>query len=181
MKQLLDFIPLVIFFVLFKMYDIYVGVSALMISSTIALILSAIIFKKVEKVALFTYLMIMVFGTMTLYFHNPNFIKWKVTIIYILFALILAVSQFIFKKPLLQKLLNKEIELEDQVWNRINLVWILFFALCAIANLYITYFMSEEFWATFKVFILPGITLLVTLITGLYIYKNIDKTKLNNN
>ncbi|WP_392565722.1 septation protein A [Utexia brackfieldae] len=181
MKQLLDFIPLVIFFVLFKMYDIYVGVTALMIASTICLIIAGIIFKKIEKIALFTYFMIMIFGAMTLYFHNPDFIKWKVTILYMLFAIILAVSQFIFKNPLLQKLLNKEIVLNDQVWNRINLAWILFFALCAMANLYVTYFMSEEFWATFKVFILPAITLLFTLMTGLYIYKSMDKSKLNNN
>lgn len=178
MKQLLDFIPLVIFFVVFKMSDIYDGVAALMISSTIALLLTWLIYKKIEKIAIFAYLMIIIFGALTLYFRNDAFIKWKVTILYLLFALILLVSQFMFKKPILQKLLGKELVLADSIWHKINLIWTLFFIICALANLYVTYYMSQEFWATFKVFILPGVTLLFTIVTGIYIYKNVDKSDL---
>jgi intracellular septation protein len=177
MKQLLEFIPLIIFFILFKIYDIYVGVSALMITSTIAFVINWMIDKKIEKIALFTYLMIMVFGAMTLYFHNANFIKWKVTIIYLLFSIALFTSQLVFKKPLLQNMLAKGFELDNSVWNRLNIVWAIFFLACAMANLYITYFMSEQFWATFKVFILPSLTLVISGITGIYIYKNINKVE----
>ncbi|MCO6523634.1 MAG: septation protein A [Candidatus Schmidhempelia sp.] len=177
MKQILEFIPLIIFFILFKMYDIYVGVSALMISSTISFFINWLIDKKIEKMALFTYLMIMIFGTMTLYFHNANFIKWKVTIIYLLFAIVLLTSQIVFKKPLLQNMLAKGFELNNSVWNKLNMIWAIFFLVCAIANLYITYFMSEEFWATFKVFILPSLTLVISVISGIYMYKNINKAE----
>ncbi|QIQ21618.1 septation protein A [Zophobihabitans entericus] len=175
MKQLLDFIPLVIFFILFKVYDIYIGVTGLMIASTVALIITWIIYKKIEKVALFAYLMIIIFGALTLYFRNPDFIKWKVTIIYFIFAIILLASQLIFKKPLLQKLLGKELNLPTQIWNKLNFSWVIFFIVCALANLYITYSMSQEFWVTFKTFILPGITLVFTILSGIYIYKQIDK------
>lgn len=171
MKNLLDFIPLVIFFILFKLYDIYVGVSGLMIASTLSFILTGLIYKKIDKVILFTYLSIIIFGAMTLYFHDANFIKWKVTIIYLIFAITLLVSQFIFKKPILQKMLSEEIELDNNAWKRIHFTWFIFFLMCAITNLYVTYFMSESAWATFKVFVLPAATIVFTALSGLYIYK----------
>lgn len=177
MKQLLEFIPLIIFFILFKMYDIYVGISALMITSTVAFIINWMIYKKIEKMALFTYLMIIIFGAMTLYFHNAAFIKWKVTIIYLLFSVVLFTSQLVFKKPLLQNILAKSVELDNLVWHRLNIVWAIFFLACAMANLYITYFMSEQFWVTFKVFILPSLTLVISVISGIYMYKNINKVE----
>lgn len=171
MKQLIDFVPLVIFFVFFKVYDIYIGVTALMIASTLSLIITWAIYKKIEKVMLFTYLLVVIFGAMTLYFHNPNFIKWKVTIVYLLFATLLLVSQFVFKKPILQALLTKEVHLNGIVWKKINFVWFLFCLACAGSNLYVTYFMSESAWATFKVFVLPITTIIFTLMSGIYIYK----------
>lgn len=171
MKHLLDFLPLVIFFILFKLYDIYVGVSGLMIASTLSFILTGLIYKKIDNIMLFGCLSILIFGAMTLYFHDANFIKWKVTIIYLVFATILLVSQFILKKPILQKMLSEEIKLDDNVWKKIHFIWFIFFLMCAITNLYVTYFMSESAWATFKVFVLPAATIVFTALSGLYIYK----------
>lgn len=172
MKQALDFLPLIVFFIFFKLYDIYVGVTALMIASTLSLCLIGLLYRKIERMMLFTYGMVIIFGAMTLYFHNPQFIKWKVTLIYSLFALILLGSQWVFKKPLLQNLLGKEIPLSQNNWKKINFFWAVFFLGCAAANLYVTYYLSESAWATFKVFVLPAVTVFFIAISGVYIYKN---------
>lgn len=178
MKQLLNFIPLIFFFVFLMMYDIFAGVKALMISATVAFVVSWLIYKKIEKVELFSYLMIMIFGGLTLYLHNEDFIKWKVTLINFLFAIVLLISQVFFKKNLIQKLLGKEIQLETAAWNKLNILWAFFFIFCGIISLYVTYNMSTEFFGVFKTFILPGASLLLALVSGIYIYQKSDK---NNN
>ncbi|KDN11292.1 inner membrane-spanning protein YciB [Gilliamella sp. Imp1-1] len=175
MKQLLNFIPLVFFFVFLTMYDVFVGVQALMIAATACFLLILILYRKLDKVELISYLMVMVFGGFTLYMRDPNIIKWKVTIINFLFASALLVSQFFFKKNLLQTMLGKEIQLETNIWNKLNLLWIFFFILCGTISLGATYYMTDDFFWIFKVFILPGASLLLSLISGIYIYKNMNK------
>ncbi|MCX8641527.1 MULTISPECIES: inner membrane-spanning protein YciB [unclassified Gilliamella] len=175
MKQLLNFIPLIFFFVFLTMYDIFAGVQALMISATIAFLIILVIYRKIDKVELLSYLMIMIFGGFTLYTREPNIIKWKVTIINFIFASALLISQFIFKKNLLQKMLGKELQLNLAVWNRLNLLWIIFFISCGVISLITTYYAPDEFFWIFKVFILPGASLLLSLISGIYIYRNLNK------
>lgn len=84
-------------------------------------------YRKVEKMTLITFLMVLVFGTLTLVFHNDLFIKWKVTVIYALFALALLISQWVLKKPLVQRMLGKELTLPDKVWSNLNLAQAVFF------------------------------------------------------
>ncbi|MWP45942.1 inner membrane-spanning protein YciB [Gilliamella sp. Pas-s27] len=175
MKQLLNFIPLVFFFIFLTMYDVFVGVQALMIAATVCFLLILILYRKIDKIELISYLMIMVFGGFTLYMRDPNIIKWKVTIINFLFAMALLVSQFIFKKNLLQKMLSKEIQLDINIWNKLNLLWVVFFILCGTISLGATYYTTDNFFWIFKVFILPGASLLLSLISGIYIYKNMNK------
>lgn len=82
MKQLLDFIPLIIFFALYKLFDIYVATGALIAATAVQIVLTYFIYKKVEKMQLITFVMVALFGGMTIFLHDDNFIKWKVTIVY---------------------------------------------------------------------------------------------------
>lgn len=123
MKQFLDFLPLIVFFAFYKLYDIYVASGALIVATALALVFTWIKYRKVEKMTLITFLMVLVFGTLTLVFHNDLFIKWKVTVIYTLFALALLISQLVLKKPLVQRMLGKELTLPDKVWSNLNLAW----------------------------------------------------------
>ncbi len=102
MKQLIDFIPLIVFFILYKTHDIYVATGALIAATAVQVALTWILYKKIEKMQLITFVMVAVFGGLTLFLHDDNFIKWKVTIIYTLFAGGLAVSQYL-GKPLIKK------------------------------------------------------------------------------
>lgn len=101
MKQFLDFLPLVVFLAFYKTYDIYAVTAALITATAIVLIYSWTRFRKVEKIALITFVLVVVFGGLTLFLHNDEFIKWKVTVIYALLAGALLVSQWVMKKPLI--------------------------------------------------------------------------------
>lgn len=174
MKQLLDFIPLIIFFVLYKMFDIYTATGALIAATAVQILVTYFLYKKVENMQLVTFVMVAVFGGMTIFLHDDNFIKWKVTIIYAVFALGLVITQCI-GKPVIKGMLGKEISLSDATWSKINWAWALFFSGCALLNIYIAFSMSLDVWVNFKVFGLLGATLLFTLLTGMYIYKHLPK------
>ena len=97
MKQLLDFIPLVIFFAAYKFANIYVATGALMGATLLQMLIVWMLYKKLERNQLITLGLVLVFGTMTLVFHNEAFIKWKVTVLYAAFAIALWFSQFVSK------------------------------------------------------------------------------------
>ncbi|MEH0875853.1 septation protein A [Pectobacterium cacticida] len=173
MKQLLDFIPLVVFFAAYKLYDIYIASGALIAATALSLAITWVLYRKIEKMTLITFSMVVVFGSLTLIFHNDLFIKWKVTIIYALFAAALLFSQFIMKQTLIQKMLGKELALPSPVWGKLNLAWAIFFLACGIANVYIAFWLPQSVWVNFKVFGLTAATLMFTLLCGFYIYRHL--------
>ncbi|MDW5498458.1 septation protein A [Pseudomonas lundensis] len=175
MKQFLDFLPLIVFFAFYKLYDIYVASGALIVATALALVFTWFKYRKIEKMTLITFLMVLVFGTLTLVFHNDLFIKWKVTIIYCLFAVALLISQLVLKKPLVQRMLGKELTLPDKVWNNLNLAWAVFFLACGLANIYVAFWLPQSVWVNFKVFGLTALTLVFTLLSGVYIYRHMPE------
>ncbi|WP_457914509.1 septation protein A [Candidatus Hartigia pinicola] len=181
MKQIIDFIPLVIFFIVYKSYDVFYASGVLLITTPLALFATYVIYKKVEAVAKIACIIVMFFTSLTLIFHSDIFIKWKVTIIYTLFALILLFSQFCTKKPLMQRILghHQEIKLLDSNWAKLNSAWAIFFTICAVSNIYIAFWLPLDTWINFKVFGLTTATLLFTILSIVYIYKNTSKKKAN--
>ncbi|EKY3117273.1 septation protein A [Cronobacter turicensis] len=175
MKQLLDFLPLIVFFVVYKLHDIFWATAALIVATALAVIYSWYKYRKVEKMTLVTFVLVAVFGGLTIYFHNAEFIKWKVTIIYALFAGALLIGQWVMKKPLIQSMLGKEITLPPHAWSRLNIAWALFFIFCGLLNIYVAFWLPEAVWMNFKVFAIPGLTLLFTLLSGVYIYHHMPQ------
>lgn len=170
MKQLLDFLPLVLFFIVYKNYGVQEGALVLVGATMVQLVLLKLLYKKIEKSQWITGGAVVFFGLLTVYFNDLAFLKWKVTIINALFAGVLLVSQFVFKKPLIQLLLGKELTLPASVWAKLNLGWVGFFLLCMILNMVISTYFSDDVWANFKVFGLTGLSLCAILATGVYIY-----------
>ncbi|ALB55196.1 septation protein A [Cronobacter universalis] len=175
MKQLLDFLPLIVFFVVYKLHDIFWATAALIVATALAVIYSWYKYRKVEKMTLVTFVLVAVFGGLTIYFHNAEFIKWKVTIIYALFAGALLIGQWVMKKPLIQSMLGKEITLPPHAWSRLNIAWALFFIFCGLLNIYVAFWLPEAVWMNFKVFGIPGLTLVFTLLSGVYIYRHMPQ------
>ncbi len=178
MKQLIEFIPLIIFFVLYKMYDIYVATGALIAATAIQIVITFIIYRKFEKIQLITFSMVAVFGGMTIFLQDENFIKWKVTIVYLVFAVGLLVTE-IMGKPIIKGMLAKEINLPDTVWKKVNYAWIGFFSFCAALNVYVAFTLSLDVWVNFKVFGLLAATFGFMILTGIYIYKHMPKDEHN--
>ncbi|MEZ9237663.1 septation protein A [Shewanella sp. 10N.286.52.A9] len=173
MKQLLDFLPLVIFFAIYKFYDIYTATGALIAATAVQLIVSYILYKQVEKMHLITFAMVTFFGTLTLIFHDDAFIKWKVTIVYAFFAIALLVSQLI-GKPILKSMLGKEMKCPDKIWVNVTWYWVAFFVACGLGNIYIAFSLPLETWVNFKVFGLTALTLVNTVVTVMYLYKHME-------
>ena len=171
MKQLLDFIPLIIFFTVYKLHDIYAATGALMATTLLQMIVVWVMYKKLERSHWITLVLVLGFGAMTLFFHNEAFIKWKVTVLYAAFGSALWISQFLFRKPLIKKMLGKEMSLPDAVWNRFNFSWGLLFWMDGAINVYIAFYLPTEIWVDFKVFGVLGLMLVSTLLTGIYIYR----------
>lgn len=181
MKQFADFIPLIVFFVVYKTVDIYAATGALMATTCLQLLIQWLKHKKLEKMHLVTLVLVLFFGGLTMFFQNDAFIKWKVTAVNGLFALALLVSRYGFGKNLIQQMLGKEMTVADGIWDRVNLAWVGFFTGCGLLNIYVAFSLSQEIWVNFKVFGLLGLTFLFTLATALYLYRHVpasDKTNL---
>lgn len=180
MKQLLEFIPLILFFVVYKFYGTQAAAITLIVATLIQLILFKLLYGKIEKMQLFLAGFVLLFGGLTAYFNDDAFLKWKVTIVNALFALALLISQFALKNPIIKHILAKEIHLPDTVWNKLNFGWAMFFLFCMLLNLYISYYMSNDAWYTFKVFGLTSLSLIATVATGIFIYPYLKKQEKPN-
>ena len=180
-KLFFDFFPLVIFFIAFKLYNIYVATGALMVASSIQIIYEYIKYKKVEAMHIITLVLVIIFGGLTIYFHNDRFIQWKVSILNWLFAIIFLASQFFMKKPIIRLLMEKSVLLPPKVWTRLNLAWIFYFTLLGFLNIYVAYYFSLNTWVNFKLFGLMGCTIIFIIAQSIYLFKHIKHTDQNNN
>ncbi|MCW9698309.1 MULTISPECIES: septation protein A [unclassified Avibacterium] len=176
MKQILEFIPLLVFFIVYKLVGIREAAIALIIATVIQLVVLKVKYGKIEKQQLIMGSAVVFFGALSAYFNELAFLKWKVTVIYALFALALIISQVMFNKPLIQQLLGKEIQLPDAVWYKLNMGWACFFLLCMVINIIISQYFSDDIWVDFKTFGIIGLSLIATVATGVYIYRYLPQT-----
>ncbi|HEL8731702.1 TPA: septation protein A, partial [Legionella pneumophila] len=135
MKLLFDFFPIVLFFIVYKFFGIYTATAVAMVASLTQVAFYRLKFQHYEKMHLFSLAIIMVLGGATLFFQNPWFIKWKPTGIYWLSALVFYGSGYIGSKPLIQKMMEANINLTTKIWYRLNLAWTLFFIVMGALNL----------------------------------------------
>lgn len=182
MNFLYDLLPVVLFFVAFKMFGIYVATTVGIIVTALQVLVTLLIKKRLDKQQFITLLVFLVFGGMTLYFHNPIFVKWKPTIIYWIFAIALFLSHFIGKKTLMQRMLEKLLEknqavLVNNVWKKINIAWTIFLIFLGGLNLYVAYHFSTDAWVNFKLYGTLGLLFLFTFAQSVYLAKNMVETK----
>ena len=180
MKLLFDLFPVILFFVAFKFQGIYVA-TAIAIAATIAQIAwTKFRHDKVDTMLWVSFAIIGVFGGATLLLHDETFIKWKPTVLYWLFSVILLVSNVMFNKNLMRSLLQEKIALPLHIWNRLNLGWSLFFAVLGFVNLYVAFNYSTDAWVNFKLFGFTGLMLVFVLAQSAWLAKYVDEKKENN-
>ncbi|PTT78320.1 septation protein A [Pelomonas sp. HMWF004] len=202
MKILLDFLPLILFFVAFKgaegnpdaaaafatqhlgflVQGGIVGPQEAPVLLATVVVMAATLAqaailklrgKKIDLMLWISLALVVVLGGATVWFHNETFIKWKPTGLYWAMALTLWISQAAFGKNLIQTMLSGELQLPGPVWLNLNRAWVLFFAAMGVVNLYVAYHFSTSTWANFKVFGVTGLIVLFTLAQGLYLSKHL--------
>lgn len=171
MKLLFDFFPIALFFIAYKLFDIYVATSLAMGGALFQVIFHRIKYGRYEKLHLVGLALILILGSATLFFHNPWFIKCKPTGIYWLFSLILLGSMFFNKKNIIQTMMDHNINLPNKIWKRLNIAWALYFIMMGGLNLYVAYYYTTDLWVNFKLFGGIGCMLLFIFIQALYLSK----------
>jgi len=196
-KFLFDFFSVVLFFLAFWFYDevktalIDGGVDpavltlhenntteAVLVATVVAIVATflqvAILWfrqRRVENMSLITLALLVVLGGATLLFKEEIFIKWKPTAVNWLFALVFFGSRFVGEKTLVQRMMEKGVQLPVDVWQRLNWSWVLFFLGMGFLNLYVMYQFSTEFWVNFKLFGLIGLTLVFVVGQSFYLIR----------
>lgn len=145
MKLLADFFPILLFFLAYKLYDIYVATAVAIAASVIQVAASWYRHHRVEKMHLATLGLLVVFGGLTIALQDRTFIMWKPSIVNWLFAAVFLASHFVGDKPLVQRMMSHAIEVPRLVWSRLNQLWVLFFIALGAANLYVArdFFVAE--------------------------------------
>ena len=115
---------------------LYAAIYAMIAATAIQMGVSRFQTGKFEKSHIITFGLLVVFGGITLAVKDPAFIMWKVSVLYVVFALALILSMWIGEKTLLQRMLGKELDLPSQVWHQLTWLWGLGFVGIAIVNAY---------------------------------------------
>jgi len=164
MQILADYLPLILFFVAFKVAGIY-WATGVAIAASVVQIAWLASRGRVHATNWLSLVIIVVFGGATLLLQDETFIKWKPTVLYALFGLVLAVGKLAFRRDLIAVLL-KDLALPAGVWTGVTWSWTAFFAAMAVANWYVAFHFPTETWVNFKVWGGIGLFLVFAIAQG---------------
>ena len=179
MKQLLELLPLVLFFGAYQMdgdtlavggwshtFDgIFSATAVLMISTALTWLVSSLLEKRNDKRLMWMTLAVLLFGAATLILRDQRFIQWKPTVFNWVLAAVFLGSQFIGKRSVLERVLGSQLSLPRPIWTRLNVLWIGNFALVGALNLFVAYRFEEAVWVSYKLYSSIGFTLALMLLT----------------
>ncbi len=209
MKFLFDFFPILLFFGVFKAAEMnkeasltlvatYLGgivaggaiqadQAPVMLATVVAIIATIVQIgyvklkgRKVDGMLWVSFIIITVFGGLTVYFHDDTFIKWKPTIIYWVFALAMGIAQFGFGKNLVRQAMQAQLKLPDAVWGKVGMSWMLFFLVLGFVNLaaaFVFFKGNTSAWVSFKAFGITGIVFAFIVAQTLFLSKYIEEEK----
>jgi intracellular septation protein len=165
MQALLEFAPLAAFLVAYYAAGLYTATAVLMAAMASLLVIDYARGRRIPPMHALSAVLVFLFGSATLLLHNQRFIQWKPTVFFWLASLAFLGSFWIGERTLVQRLLSAALGGEDSrvpaiIWQRLNALWVVFYALLGGLNLLVAFNASERTWVNFKVF---GLTL-VTLI-----------------
>lgn len=179
MRQLLEFLPLVLFFGAYQMdgdtvavsdwsytFDgIFSATAVLMVSTVVVWLLCSALAKKNDRRMMWMAVAVVIFGAATLILRDQRFIQWKPTVFNWVLAAIFLGSQYVGERNLLQRLLGSQLSLTRKVWSRLNVLWIGNFTVVGALNLFVAYQYEEAFWVSYKLYSSIGFTIVLMLLT----------------
>jgi intracellular septation protein len=162
-KAILDFAPLLVFFVANRVADIYVATGAVMATTLLSMGIAHLRYGRIPPMLWLVGVMVFVFGTATLFLHDAAFIKIKLTVIYVLLASVLIFGS-ITGRPLLKLVLGDALTgLNDAGWAKLTRNWIVFFVTLAVLNEVLRRTLTTDDWVAFKVWGVTGLTFVFAL------------------
>ena len=173
MKLLLDFFPIILFFVAFKAAGIYIATGVAIAATLVQIGYMCWRNGRIEPMQWISLGVIVLFGGATLISHNDTFIKWKPTVLYWLMGSALALGQLVFRKNLLKSLMGAQMELPDAAWRLMNWSWSGFFAVMGAANLWVAFNFDTDTWVNFKLFGGMGLMLVFVVLQAVWLSRYI--------
>jgi intracellular septation protein len=168
MKLLLDFFPIILFFIAFKLAGVYVATGVAIAASLAQIAWMHVRKHKIDPMVWVSTGIIVVLGGLTIWLHDERFIKWKPTVLYWLMGSVLAGGQLLFRKNLLKALMGSKLDLTDHAWRVANWSWVAFFGVMGGVNLWVASHFDTDTWVNFKLF--GGMGLMVLFILGQALY-----------
>ena len=172
-KQLVEFFPILLFFIAFKLYDIYVATAVVIVATILQVAYTWFKFRKVETMQWITLALVVIMGGLTLILHDEQFVKWKLSIIEWLFGGAFLGSQFIGRAPFIERMMSSQLTLPAVIWKRLNLCWAGFFIGVGCLNVYVMFNYNTNDWVTFKTFIVPGMMAVFIVVQMIFLYKHL--------
>ena len=173
MQQLFDFFPVLAFFIAYWVADIYVATAVIIVAVILQIVIHWIRTRSFNKMHLVSAALLTVLGGLTLILRDETFIQWKTTVVFWLFALVFLGSQYIGEKPLMQRMMGTAIELPPKNWRTLNFMWVVFWAVVGLINVYVIRNYSLDTWVKFKLFGVLGLTLLFVIGQGFWLAKHL--------
>ncbi|MDH3647966.1 MAG: septation protein A [Gammaproteobacteria bacterium] len=173
MQIFYDFLPVIAFFVAYKLYDIYVATAVIIVAMALQVLSYWVFTRKVSRMHLVSAVLVFIFGGITLALRNELFIQWKPTVVNWLFGLVFLASQYLGEKPIIQRMLEHSVDLDDETYRKLNLMWAAYFFFMGAANIFVVYTFSEEAWVNFKLFGMLGLTIVFFILQGIWLAKKL--------
>ena len=156
MNQLIEWSPLIAFFLVFKLFGIYWATAALMLACVLLMLVHRVRTGKFKTMHVVTAAVALLLGAATLLLHDKRFIQWKPTILLALTSIAFLGSAVVGERPLARRMFEgvfkEPLEISTRAWLLINFLWVGWFAALAAANIYVARTFSEGVWVNFKVF-----------------------------
>lgn len=177
MKLLIDFFPIILFFVAFKFWGIYVATGVAIAATVLQIAYLRYKHGKVEAMQWVSLGVIVVFGGATLLAHSDTFIKWKPTVLYWLMGGALLVGQWVFHRNLIKSLMGAQMELPEPAWSALNWAWSGFFVAMGFLNLWVAFNFDTDTWVNFKLFGGLGLMLAFVLAQTVFLSRYVKDTE----
>jgi len=177
MKFLFDLFPVILFFVVFKLSDIYTATAAAIAATFLQIGWLKWKGRKVDTMMWVSLAIIVVFGGATLALHDETFIKWKPTVLYWLFGGVIATADLAFKRNITRAVLGEQVRMPESAWKRLNWSWAGFFAFMGAANLYVALHFATDTWVNFKLFGGMGLLLAFVVLQALFLARYVEEEK----
>lgn len=171
MAALFDFLPIVLFFIAFKLWGIYVATATAIVATLVQSIFVWYKSKKISPLLLISLAAVILLGSATILLKNETFIKWKPTVVYLVFAAILWVSGKVWNKNLIKSAIGEKIRFPEAVWRRVNMAWVGFFLFMGGINGFVVLNFSTETWVNFKLFGLTGLLIVFVIVQSIVFSK----------